>query len=403
MHVQPTSPIRFSPRAKFVTVLSIVIISLYLVNQAWHIMIPFIWAIITAYIFNPVVTWMQRRTKTPRFWWVIVLYIIGSALLTLLVSNVVPIITTQINDLAQAIPTWLEEAKIYVEKHESLTIRGVELINLREAEREISGAIAAFAKDLPGAAPKFLFGIAEGFILTLVYFVVTFYLLLQAETIPNNFYRLIPERHRDEIRQLIGSIDRVLSAYIRGQFLLIIIMSVLSFIALSILQVKYALIIAIATGFLEIIPIIGPYMATAIAALVGFFQGTTPFGWEPWLLALVIIIVYFALRQFEDHFIIPNLVGHIVNVHPVFVIFAILAGGAVAGGLGLLISIPIAAVARIILSYLHGKLVDSPNPQADLVEQEGKLLENHAIAERRESRRNRREAKKQIEGSDLKP
>ncbi|ABX06060.1 MAG TPA: AI-2E family transporter [Herpetosiphon sp.] len=403
MHVQPTSPIRFSPRAKFVTVLSIVIISLYLVNQAWHIMIPFIWAIITAYIFNPVVTWMQRRTKTPRFWWVIVLYIIGFTLLTLLVSNVVPLITSQINDLAQTIPIWLDDAKIYVEQHQALTIRGVEIVNLREAEREISGAIAAFAKALPGIAPLFLFGLAEGFILLLVYFVVTFYLLLQAETIPNNFYRLIPERHRDEIRQLIGSIDRVLSAYIRGQFLLIIIMSVLSYIALSILQVKYALIIAIATGFLEIIPIIGPYMATAIAALVGFFQGTTPFGWEPWVLALVIIAVYFALRQFEDHFIIPNLVGHIVNVHPVFVIFAILAGGAVAGGLGLLISIPIAAVARIILSYLHGKLVDSPNPQADLVEQEGKLLENHIVAERRESRRNRREAKKQVEGSDLKP
>ena len=403
MHVQPTSPIRFSPRAKFVTVLSIVIISLYLVNQAWHIMIPFIWAIITAYIFNPVVTWMQRRTKTPRFWWVIVLYIIGFTLLTLLVSNVVPLITSQINDLAQTIPIWLDDAKIYVEQHQALTIRGVEIVNLREAEREISGAIAAFAKALPGIAPLFLFGLAEGFILLLVYFVVTFYLLLQAETIPNNFYRLIPERHRDEIRQLIGSIDRVLSAYIRGQFLLIIIMSVLSYIALSILQVKYALIIAIATGFLEIIPIIGPYMATALAPLAGFFQGTTPFGWEPWVLALVIIAVYFALRQFEDHFIIPNLVGHIVNVHPVFVIFAILAGGAVAGGLGLLISIPIAAVARIILSYLHGKLVDSPNPQADLVEQEGKLLENHIVAERRESRRNRREAKKQVEGSDLKP
>nr|MBA3471391.1 AI-2E family transporter [Herpetosiphonaceae bacterium] len=167
-------------------------------------------------------------------------------------------------------------------------------------------------------------------------------------------------------------------AYIRGQFLLIVIMSVLSYIALSILQVKYALVISILTGVLEIIPIIGPYLATAIASLVALLQGTTPFNWEPWFLAIIVIIVYFALRQFEDHFIIPNLVGHIVNVHPVFVIFAILAGGSLAGGLGLLVAIPIAAVAKIILVYLYSKLVDSPTPEEDVAEAEEELLENPA-------------------------
>lgn len=394
------NPIRFSSRAKFVTVFSVVVIAIYLISKASHIMLPFVWAIIIAYIFNPVVTWLQHRTHTRRFWWVIVLYIIGFTLLTILISNVVPLLLKQINDFINiGVPQFLDGAEQYVAQHETITIRGFELINLREAEKvmsdEITGTLATFAKDIPATAPKFLFGVAEGFILTLVFLVVTFYLLLQAESIPENFYRLIPEQHRDEIRQLVGSIDRVLFAYIRGQFLLIIIMSVLSYIALSILQVQYALVIAIATGILEIIPIIGPYLATAIAAMVAFFQGTTPFGWQPWVLALVVIITYFVLRQFEDHFIIPNLVGHIVNVHPVFVIFAILAGGAIAGGLGLLISIPTAAVAKIILVYLHSKLIDSPHPKADIAEQEEKLLENPAETKRAETRAARR-SKKQV-------
>ncbi|HYF64572.1 MAG TPA: AI-2E family transporter [Herpetosiphonaceae bacterium] len=375
MLAQPNRPIQFSSRAKFVTVLSVVVIAIFLLGRVAHILLPFVWAIITAYIFNPVVTWMQRRTRTPRFWWVVLLYIIGFGLLYLFGTYIVPQLAKQYNELEEVLPTWIDNAQAYVAKYPTIEIRGVEIVDLREAETEIFDALKGVAAELPAFVPAFLFGLIEGFILTLVYFVVTFYLLLQAESIPNNFYGLIPSHHREEIKQLVHSIDRVLGAYIRGQFLLILIMSVLSFIALSILQVKYALVISILTGVLEIIPIVGPYLATGIASMVALLQGTTPFGWQPWFLAIVVMIVYFALRQFEDHFIIPNLVGHIVNVHPIFVIFAILAGGSLAGGLGLLVAIPIAAVIKIILVYLYSKLVDSPTPQEDISQGEDDLLD----------------------------
>jgi predicted PurR-regulated permease PerM len=375
MLAQPNHSIQFSSRAKFVTVLSIVVIAIFVLGRVAHILIPFVWAIITAYIFNPVVTWMQRRTRTPRFWWVVLLYIIGFGLLYLFGTYIVPQLAKQYKELEEVLPSWIDNAQAYVAKYPKIAIRGVEIVDLREAETEIFDALKGLAGELPAFVPAFLFGLIEGFILTLVYFVVTFYLLLQAESIPNNFYNLIPSRHRDEIKQLVHSIDRVLGAYIRGQFLLILIMSVLSFIALSILQVKYALVISILTGVLEIIPIVGPYLAGGIASLVALLQGTTPFGWQPWFLAIVVAIVYFALRQMEDHFIIPNLVGHIVNVHPIFVIFAILAGGSLAGGLGLLVAIPIAAVVKIILVYLYSKLVDSPTPQEDVAGGEEELLD----------------------------
>ena len=372
-------PIRFSSRAKFVTVLSIVVITLFLLNEVSHILLPFVWAIITAYIFNPVITFFQYRTNTPRFWWVTILYILGFGCITWLGSVVLPLLSRQFNELTEVLPGWLTQAQNFINQNETITILGMtfELDAFRTFETQVFEFLNQQVIAIPTIIPSLLYGVIEGFILTLVYLVVTFYLLLQAESIPNNMYTLIPARHRDEIRQLVGSIDRVLGAYIRGQFLLIIIMSVLSFIALTILDVKFALIIAVATGILEIIPIVGPYLATSIAATVALFQGTTPFGWEPWFLALIVILVYFALRQFEDHFIIPNLVGHLVNVHPVLVIFAILAGGSLAGGLGLLIAIPIAAVIKIILVYLYSKLIDSPTPEADVREEEQQLLDPH--------------------------
>lgn len=380
MQAQPYGPIRFSSRAKLITVLAIVVAALYLLSRVSHILLPFIWAIIVAYIFNPLVTLLQQRTRTRRFWWVLLLYIISVGLVFLAVSYLVPLVAEQYNGLARAIPAWLDQAQAYVQQHEMLMVGSIEIMNLREVETEIFNVLKTMATNLPAFVPELLLGVIEGFILMLVFLVVTFYLLLQADTIVESGYQLVPAHHRDEIRQLVGSIDRVLGAYIRGQFLLILIMSVLSFIALSILGIKFALIIAIATGVLEIIPIVGPYLATGIAATVALLQGVTPFGWEPWFLAVVVIIVYFTLRQIEDHFIIPNLVGHIVNLHPIIVIFAILAGGTLAGGLGLLVAIPIAAVIRIILVYLYSKLIDSPTPNADISHEEQALLETPAEA-----------------------
>jgi len=88
-----------------------------------------------------------------------------------------------------------------------------------------------------------------------------------------------------------------------------------------------------------------------------------------------VAIVYLVLRQAEDHLIIPNLVGHIVKLHPILVIFSILAGGHLAGALGLLIAVPIAATTRIILVYLYNKLADSPTPLSDIHVDEQALLD----------------------------
>jgi predicted PurR-regulated permease PerM len=222
--------------------------------------------------------------------------------------------------------------------------------------------------------PELVLGVFEGLVLLLVFLVVTFYLLVQAEQIIERMYSLIPLPYRQEVRELGRSIDRVLGAYIRSQALLIVLMAVLTYIPLSILNVKYALVLAIATGFLEIIPFVGPYTAASAAMTVALLQGTTPFGWPVWLLVVVIGVIYLVLRQMEDHLIIPNLVGHIVELHPVIVIFSILAGGALAGGLGLLLAVPVAATIRIILTYLYSKLIDSPESVAMVKAQEQQML-----------------------------
>jgi predicted PurR-regulated permease PerM len=207
----------------------------------------------------------------------------------------------------------------------------------------------------------------ESVLLFVTYLIVTFYLLLQADQIMEWVYGLVPAPYRAEIRGLGQQIDFVLGSYVRGTLLLIPIMSVLTYIALSILEIRYALVIAIASGILEIIPLIGPWSAASIAMAMALFQPTAPFGWENWVLALVVGGTYFVLRMFEDNFIIPHVVGHAVHLHPVLVLFAILAGGAIGGAFGLLVSIPVVAVVRLLLRYLYRKLIDAPDlPPPDM-------------------------------------
>jgi len=139
----------------------------------------------------------------------------------------------------------------------------------------------------------------------------------------------------------------MLSRYVRGQLLLIVIMSTIAYSFLHYaIGMKYALVIAIASGFLEIIPVLGPIAATTIATLVGFAQFDLT-------KALIIIAFYTGARWLEDYLIIPRVIGHAVELHPLVVIFAVLCGEVMAGALGMLIAIPVAASIKILLDFTH--------------------------------------------------
>lgn len=361
---QEERPIRFSYQAKWISSALIVVLTIWLLFAVTHILPPFIGAIITAYLFNPLIGWLHRRTRIGRAIWIIVLYIVAFFVLYSLFTALWPRIVQQSRDLAANAPVIIRELTIFFEQNQTIEV-GDFVISLAPLEAQVIGLIRDVAGWLSGNVPKIVFSALESVIYLLVYLIITFYLLLQAPQLKAWSRSLIPAPYRREIGHLGYQIDRVFSAYIRGQLILIVIMSVLLYIPLSILQVPYALVIAVASGVLEILPIIGPWSAAGIAMTVALFQPVTPFGLSNVALAVLLGIIYFVLRQIEDHFIIPNVMGPLVRLHPGVVIFAILAGGALAGAFGLFISIPIAAVIRILLSYIYRKLTDQPETPSD--------------------------------------
>lgn len=360
MHVQP-QPIRLSIHGKLIATAIIIGVSIWLLRSIGHVLTPFVAAIITAYLFNPLVSLFERRLRVKRAISIIVIYVVVFSLIYGLAIWVWPRIVWQYEEMIQRLPRIIAEVASTFQGREVVEIAGSFTLDLTPIEDQLIGTLSDLGRTLSGNVPHLVFSALETAIYTLVYLIITFYLLLQSRELHQWAVNLIPAPYREEICDLGRQIDQVLGAYIRGQLLLIVIMSVLTYIPLAILQVPYALVIAIASGVLELVPLLGPWSAAAIAMTVSFFQPEIPFGLSKLSLTSIIALIYFLLRQIEDSFIIPNIVGHLVKLHPGVVIFAILAGGTIAGPLGLLIAIPTAAVARIILAYLYTKIVDAPD------------------------------------------
>ena len=358
MSVEPKS-IRLSPTGKFITIAIIVCVAILLFASVGSILTPFVAAVITAYLFNPLIGWLHRRTGVGRGVWILVLYVLIGALTYALIRSLGPMIGFQYRELLAQIPAMREQVERFIAVNQIIDLGGIR-IDLYEFEQPIVGFITDLGKGLPETVPHLVFSALESVLLFVTYLLVTFYLLLQAEQITNAIYGLVPAPYRAEIRGLGQQIDAIFAGYIRGTLLLIPIMSTFTYIALKILGIRYALVIAIVSGILEIIPVIGPWSAAGIAMMVSLLQPTTPFGWSHAVLVVVVGVTYFVLRMAEDNFIIPQVVGHAVHLHPVLVLFAILAGGALAGPFGLLVGIPVVAVVQLLLRYLYRKLVDAP-------------------------------------------
>jgi predicted PurR-regulated permease PerM len=341
---------RPNSRSRFYLVAGILVVVLLSLYLAREILSPFVLAAVTAYIFNPMVSWVSRRGRVRRVWVVLLFYAVGGLIGVWAGSTLVPLIGRQIEDLLKEAPSLTRSVQDFFSTSWTLQFMGI-TIDLRDVNAQLSQALSEMTNLVSRSALPVIASVVSSVVKVFVYLMVTFYMLLDGERFCNRFVELIPVHRRDDVRLLLGKLNATLAAYIRGQLALFVIMSVATYIMLSVLQVRYALFIAVATGALELIPFAGPYVAGALAITIGFTQPTTPFGWSNLLLVTVIGLGYAVMRISEDNVVIPNLIGRFVDLHPVVVIFVILAGASVAGVLGLLLAVPITAGFNVIATH----------------------------------------------------
>jgi len=318
---------------------------------------PLIWALVVAYILHPAVSWVARTLRVPRLAVVSAFFAVFLALLVWGFVALRPVLAFETGDLLSSLPGISEGVQDFLFGSAPIEVFGF-ILDTTALKDELNQAVQQTAASLGRQAIPFVWRAVSSVFHGVFFLLATFYLLLDMPKLGPAFVRSLPRRWGAEVIPLLRKVEHVLGSYIRGQVLLIMIQMVACWIVLTVLQVRYALLLAIVTGAVEIFPVIGPWTAGAIAVSVSLTQPTALFGGNSAMLATAVGISYFVLRQLEDVFVIPNVVGKIMEMHPLVVLFSLTVGAYLAGILGVLIAVPLAAVVKLLLGYLRDKLLE---------------------------------------------
>ena len=355
---QPPAPqpsgVRFSPRTKAVVAIALLALAIFFVYGVRAIIWPFIWAGALAYLLAPLVTWLCKHTRLHRFWVTLVLMGVFFGGIVLLFTFGYPPLSRELEGLRRSLPDISSNLQDTISAYAQVDLFGLEAV-IGSSGELLTGAVDSVTAQMVDAALGIALHVVELLLKFLLCLFATFYLLLESNRFGTWARRMVPAPYRQEISVLGGQIDRMVGRFIRGQLMLVVIMSVATYISLRLLGVPYALVLAPVAGFLELIPFIGPVLAATPAVLLALVY-PSPFGWSPVVYAVIVALTYTVLRHIEDYLIIPNVVGRYVQLNPVLTLFAILSGGALFGISGMLLAIPTAAILRIVLSYLYVKL-----------------------------------------------
>jgi predicted PurR-regulated permease PerM len=351
---------RWSSTTKRVVVALFAIAGLYIVYRAGDIVRPFVWAGVLAYVLLPLVGLLERRLLMPRTAAAAVVFL---GLLAAIIGGgrlLVPLALDQVRELQRTLPSLVANAQNTLAE----TADQIGLADLDALIVNFSGVNDLTQMVARGAVP-FIVGLGHFLLELLVFLIATFFLLRDAPRLFQWFRRILPASQRNELIPLFAQVNTLLGRYVRGQVFLIGVMSTATVIGLSVLQIPFALLLGLMTGVLEVIPIVGPITAGAIACLVALGH-PAPWGLSQIWYVAIVAGMYTVLRHSEDYFVIPLVIGRIVKLHPAVVIFSLLTGGALYGLLGVLVAVPVAATLRLVLIYVGAKLRDEdPFPQLE--------------------------------------
>ena len=286
-------------------------------------------ALVFASALNPAVDWLQKN-KVPRTLAILLIYVLVLAVLFLSVFLIIAPITKEINDLTQDFPVYWEK----------ITANWHSFKNFSESHgvgQNIQDYLNYLKMNL-GTATNKIFGVVSSLFGGLVYMVMilvmTFYIVLEDQAMKRTLRSVLPAQYQPYAMHLVNRMQDKIGLWLRGQLALSVIIFVMSFIGLSLLGVKYALVLAIFAGVTEIIPYLGPIISAVPTVFVAFTQSP--------ILGLEVLILYVFIHQSENYLIVPKVMQKAVGLNPIVVLIAMLIGAQIAGIIGIILAVPVA-------------------------------------------------------------
>jgi predicted PurR-regulated permease PerM len=323
------------------------------------VLTPFVLALLLAWLGDPLVDRIERAGRS-RNVAVTLVFVLMVLLVVLAMMILVPMIERQIVTLINALPQmrdwFIGTAVPWIEQK-----TGLELMNWLDPERLIEWIRSHW--DQAGGVAKTFFGYLSRSGFAMVTWVVnlallpilTFYFLRDWDKLVERVAAVIPRKYIGTATGLALESNDVLGAFIRGQFLVMIALGVIYAAGLSLVGLKLGLLIGLVAGLISFIPYLGATTGVVLAVIAALVQGQ---GFD--LKLLIGVGVVFTVGQLMESYVLtPRIVGDKIGLHPVAVIFAVMAGGQLFGFLGMLLALPVAAVANVLLRYAHARYTES--------------------------------------------
>ncbi len=309
---------------------------------------PFLLAFAMAYLLSPLVEGLERKGLGRRMAIAVVFVgIIGALGVSLFL--IIPVLYSELAKLTFVLPQTLHEIEQAIEhvrtrfQDSGLPDRVALVVDghLGQGEEWVAAKLSRFLSTLPETLASLTFYILSP--------ILAIYFLADWNKFESAFMRLIPQKWRLEWQRLWQDINHVVRRFVRGNLVVAVIVGVLIGIGVKLVGMDYALFIGIISGLSDLIPYFGPL----IGAMPVLFLALTKSPGMVLKVALVILIV----QQLEGSVISPKLMGDSVRLHPLWIVFVLLAGGELAGFWGMLLAVPFAAVLKVIIRHIYLRLV----------------------------------------------
>lgn len=321
------------------------------------VLLPFLAGMILAYFLDPIADWLEKRglSRLAATIFILVMFLI---VLVLALMLIIPVLATQLADFISRMPDYLSRLQVLITSFDpewlSETL-GVDPASLRDGLNSLITQGAGFLSTLFASiwsSGKTLIDLAGLFVITPV---VAFYMLLDWDKMVSTVDNWIPRDHLGTVRTIARDIDTAVAGFVRGQGTLCIILGVLYAIGLTAVGLNFGLLIGLFAGLVSFIPYVGSLLGLVLSVGVAIVQF-----WPDWHWVVVVAVIFFAGQFIEGNILQPNLVGKSVGLHPVWLMFALVAFGALFGFVGLLVAVPAAAAVGVLVRFALSRYLNSP-------------------------------------------
>ncbi|MDN5348152.1 MAG: hypothetical protein PWP65_1716 [Clostridia bacterium] len=338
-------PLKFWRLALATLILAGALLFFYRVRQ---IFLPFLLGALLAYLLKPWAAYLEAKGLS-RSAAILVLYGFTAIAAVPLAVYVFPQLLRELNHFIDQVPRYTLEIQRLIDDFNERYQRLAIPVAFRRVIGETLGHFEALALDGARAVGRAVMGLLSGAASLILAPILAYYFLRDRDLLARTAIHILPLSWREDFLGIWKEIDQVLTNFIRGHLLVSVIVGLLTGIGFNLIGLEYAVILGIVVGLADLIPYFGPILGAIPAVALALLESK----WAAFYALIVVLVV----QQIEGSILVPRIIGDCVGLHPLTIIFVLLAGGELFGVLGLLLAVPVAGIGRILLRFIWSRLV----------------------------------------------